>query len=58
MNGLIDWLRGTVAGQHNIDGPDLTLLQVTDDVEEACQRFVTSRVQAAEARADDDRSAD
>ena len=56
--GWLDWLRATVADRQNIDGPDLGLLRVTDDVDEACALFVASGVQAAEARAADGRAAD
>jgi uncharacterized protein (TIGR00730 family) len=50
-HGLLDWLGGTVAGADNIGLDDLKLLRVTDDVDEACEIFVTSRIRAAEARA-------
>ena len=49
--GLLDWLGTTVAGAENIGPDDLRLLRVTDDVDEACEIFVTSRIHAAEARA-------
>ncbi len=50
-NGLLDWLGSTVAGAENIGRADLGLLRVTDDVEEAAEIFVASRIRAAEARA-------
>jgi len=50
-NGLLDWLGTTVAGAENIGLTDLRLLRVTDDVDEACEIFVASRIRAAEARA-------
>ena len=52
-NGLLDWLGREVAGAANIDQPDLQLLRVTDDVDEACEIFVASRIHAAEARANE-----
>jgi len=51
--GLLDWLRGEVAGAANIEAVDLDLLPVTDDVDEACEMFVASRIHAAEARVDE-----
>jgi uncharacterized protein (TIGR00730 family) len=50
-NGLLAWLGKTVVGAENIGQADLSLLRVTDDVEEACEIFVASRIRAAEARA-------
>ena len=50
-NGLLAWLGKTVAGAENIGRADLSLLRVTDDVDEACEIFVASRIRAAEARA-------
>jgi hypothetical protein len=50
-NGLLAWLGKTVVGAENIGRADLSLLRVTDDVEEACEIFVASRIRAAEARA-------
>ncbi len=52
-NGLLDWLGREVAGASNIDQPDLQLLRVTDDIDEACEIFVASRIHAAEARANE-----
>jgi hypothetical protein len=49
--GLIDWLRTRVAGADNIGLADLEILRVTDDVDEACEIFVASRIHAAEVRA-------
>jgi uncharacterized protein (TIGR00730 family) len=49
--GLLDWLGKTVAGADNIGLADLKLLRVTDDVDEACEIFIASRIRAAEARA-------
>ncbi|MET1232503.1 MAG: TIGR00730 family Rossman fold protein [Candidatus Limnocylindrales bacterium] len=48
--GLLDWLGEAVAGAENIGLADLKLLRVTDDVDEACEVFVASRIRAAEAR--------
>jgi uncharacterized protein (TIGR00730 family) len=56
--GLLDWLDGTVAGLRNIDPPDLRLLRVTDDADEAVELFVASRIRAAEARTADGDLAD
>ncbi|MFV0457960.1 MAG: TIGR00730 family Rossman fold protein [Actinomycetales bacterium] len=39
--GLLDWLRGTMLARGAIGGPDLDLLQLTDDPEEAV-RLVTA----------------
>ena len=50
-NGLLAWLGSTVAGAENIGRADLSLLRVTDDVDEAAEIFVASRIRAAEARA-------
>ena len=49
--GLLDWLGEAVVGAENIGPADLKLLRVTDDVDEACEVFVASRIRAAEARA-------
>jgi len=51
--GLLDWLRREVAGAANIEAVDLDLLPVTDDVDEACEMFVASRIHAAESRVDE-----
>jgi predicted Rossmann-fold nucleotide-binding protein len=41
--GLLEWLRGTVAGTGKISEADLDMLHVTDDVEEAVTIMVRSR---------------
>ncbi|HVA59340.1 MAG TPA: TIGR00730 family Rossman fold protein [Mycobacteriales bacterium] len=48
--GLLDWLRSTVAGSGRIAGPDLDLVRVTDDVDEA-----VAIIAASEAERRDDR---
>jgi hypothetical protein len=50
--GLLGWLADPVAREGNIDLPDIDMLKVTDDVEEACAVLVESRIRAAEARSD------
>jgi uncharacterized protein (TIGR00730 family) len=55
--GLLEWLDEAVVGRRNIDPPDLGLLRVTDDVDEAVALFAASRIRAAEARAADGRAA-
>jgi uncharacterized protein (TIGR00730 family) len=37
-SGLVDWLRERVAADGNIDGSDLALLHVTDDLDEVVER--------------------
>jgi uncharacterized protein (TIGR00730 family) len=49
-SGLIEWLRTTVASAHNIQIGDLSLLHVTDDVEEAVAIMVDSRARHAQSR--------
>ncbi len=41
--GLLDWLRGTVLAEGNINETDLDLLVLTDDVEEAVGLMVAAR---------------
>ncbi len=53
-SGLLDWLRGRVSSEGKIDGADLGLLRVTDDVDEAVSLMVESRARRAMARAGDD----
>ena len=53
-SGLLDWLRGRVSAEGKIDGADLGLLRVTDDVDEAISLMVESRARRAMARAGDD----
>jgi hypothetical protein len=48
--GLLDWLADPVARLGKIDVPDIGMLKVTDDVEEACAVLVESRIHSAEAR--------
>ena len=43
--GLLDWLAGPVLSRGMISAPDLRLLQLTDDVEEAVGVLVSSRDQ-------------
>jgi hypothetical protein len=50
--GLLEWLADPVAREANIDLPDIGMLKVTDDVEEACAVLVESRIRSAEARSD------
>ncbi len=52
--GLLDWLRGRVSADGKIDGADLGLMRVTDDVDEAISLMVESRARRAMARAGDD----
>ena len=52
--GLLGWLADPVAREGNIDLPDIALLKVTDDVDEACAVLVESRIRAAESRVDRD----
>jgi uncharacterized protein (TIGR00730 family) len=42
-SGLVEWLRGTVAGQGKISPQDLDLLTVTDDVDLAVRVMVEAR---------------
>jgi len=41
--GLVDWLRNTVAGARNLDVKDLDLFHVTDDPQEALQVVLRAR---------------
>ena len=48
--GLLDWLRTTVLPGHKIAAPDLDLIHVTDDVDDAVARIVgANEHEAAEA---------
>jgi uncharacterized protein (TIGR00730 family) len=50
--GLLDWLRSTVLAGHKISAPDLDLIHVTDDVDDAVARIVASNEhEAVEAAA-------
>jgi hypothetical protein len=49
-HGLLDWLADPVARLGKIDLPDIGMLKVTDDVEEAVAVLVESRIRSAEAR--------
>jgi uncharacterized protein (TIGR00730 family) len=42
-SGLLDWLRGTVLAERNINETDLDLLVLTDDVDEAVALMVAAR---------------
>jgi uncharacterized protein (TIGR00730 family) len=53
-SGLLDWLHGRVSAEGKIDGADLGLLRVTDDVDEAISLMVESRARRAVARAGED----
>ena len=44
--GLIDWLRSSVLASGNISEPDIEMLQVTDDVDEAVSIMLASRDEA------------
>jgi uncharacterized protein (TIGR00730 family) len=41
--GLLDWLRGTVLAERNVNETDLDLLVLTDDVDEAVSLMVAAR---------------
>jgi uncharacterized protein (TIGR00730 family) len=43
-SGLIDWIRGTVEAQHNINPEDLRLLRVTDSIDEIVEVILEARV--------------
>ncbi len=43
--GLLDWVRGPVLARGMISAPDIDLLNVTDDVEEAVSVLIDSRDQ-------------
>jgi uncharacterized protein (TIGR00730 family) len=53
-SGLLGWLRDRVAAEGKLDGVDLELLRVTDDIGEAISLMVESRARRASARAGDD----
>jgi uncharacterized protein (TIGR00730 family) len=40
--GLVDWIRTSVLGEHKISAPDLGLMHVTDDVDEVVSLIVAS----------------
>jgi len=40
--GLLDWLRGTVLAERNINETDLDMLVLTDDVDEAVSLMVAA----------------
>jgi uncharacterized protein (TIGR00730 family) len=42
-SGLLDWLRGTVLAERNVNETDLDLLVLTDDVDEAVGLMVAAR---------------
>jgi uncharacterized protein (TIGR00730 family) len=49
-SGLLDWLRQTVLEAGNVSGRDLTMLRLTDDVEEAVAIMVDARRRHDEVR--------
>ncbi len=49
--GLLEWLRGRVESEGKIEGADVDLLRVTDDVDEAVALMVESRARRGAARA-------
>ncbi len=52
--GLFDWMQTRVAAEGKIDGGDLGLMRVTDDVDEAVSLMVESRARRESARAGDE----
>ena len=48
--GLLDWLSDAVLTEGCISAPDLTLLKVTDDVDEAVQVMVEGRARRTAAK--------
>jgi len=50
-SGLLEWLRQTVSAHANVEERDLTLLRVTDDIDEAISVMVESRARRLQARA-------
>ena len=50
-SGLIDWLRSTVLPGGKIAAPDLDLIHLTDDVDDAVARIVASSEHEAAAKA-------
>jgi uncharacterized protein (TIGR00730 family) len=48
--GLLDWLKGTLADHGMINGEDLGLLQLTDDVDEAVRIIIESDPNVAPKR--------
>ena len=48
--GLLDWVKGPVLGRGMISAPDVELLNVTDDVDEAVALLVDSRHQREHER--------
>jgi uncharacterized protein (TIGR00730 family) len=55
--GLIDWLRSTVLPGGKIAAPDLELIQVTDDVDEAVAHIVSASQELAGVGEQEDREA-
>jgi uncharacterized protein (TIGR00730 family) len=51
--GLLDWLKGTVVGQGKASAPDLHLLQLADDVDEAVDLIRLSEVDREALRKDE-----
>jgi uncharacterized protein (TIGR00730 family) len=47
--GLIDWIKQTLLADGKINGADLELIQLTDDVDEAVQIIVDADAAHAEA---------
>jgi len=43
--GLVDWLRDSLLAEGKISEPDLDIVCVTDDLEEAVGRMVTARAE-------------
>jgi uncharacterized protein (TIGR00730 family) len=48
--GLLDWLRNTVLAGRKVNEPDLDLLYVTDDVDDAVARIVAAEKERSEQR--------
>jgi uncharacterized protein (TIGR00730 family) len=49
-NGLVDWLRDTVLPGGKVNRPDLELMHVTDDVDDAVARIVAAEKERSEQR--------
>jgi uncharacterized protein (TIGR00730 family) len=49
--GLVDWIRGTLLPAQKINEPDLDLIHVTDDIDEAVARIVESEAGRSQQRA-------
>jgi len=54
--GLIDWIRGTVLESGRISPPDLDLIQLTDDVDEAVAFIRRAEEEREEKRAEEEAS--